>query len=109
MPQILEEAVELTTLTIFQEPVHQNLEDIVDQGQRVQNGDVDTANGGLEPPNTVVNSSLNTLIDVQSRFGVIDEVAKLVERVEKNVAKGSQRYCFRYCVDAPRRESSMSG
>ena len=36
----------------------------------VQNGDVDVANGDSVPPNTIINSSLDTLIDVQSRFGV---------------------------------------
>ena len=50
-------------------------------------GDVDVANDGSEPPNTIIHSSLNTLINVQSRCGVMDEVAKLVERVEMDVVK----------------------
>ena len=74
-------------------------------GATVQNGDVDVSNGGPVQPNTIINYSLNMLIDVQSSADVMDEVAKLVERVEINACRCS----CRYCVDAPRRESSMSG
>ena len=48
-------------------------------------------------------------LTVQSRAGVTDEVAKLVERLDLDVAKAPDRHSFRYCVDAPRRESSISG
>ena len=52
----------------------------------VQNGDVEVTNGGSVPQNTIINSSLNTLIDVQSGFSLTDEVAELVERVEIDVS-----------------------
>ena len=45
----------------------------------VQNGDVDVANGGPVLPNTIINSSLITLIGGSGCK--VDEVAKLVERV----------------------------
>ena len=38
-------------------------------GAMVQNGVVDVAIGGPVQPNTIINLSLNTLIDMQSRFG----------------------------------------
>ena len=75
----------------------------------VRIGDVDVANGGSVQPSAVLNSSLNTLIDVQSRAGVMDEVEKLVERVEIDVTKAPTITPSVSVSTLPGESPSMSG